>query len=60
MSEKLYTAAEVAKHYGVKTITVWDWIRRGKLRAKIIGGRNYRVTEEMLREFEKETDETAL
>jgi len=30
---KLYTCNEVAERYSVKVITVWDWIRKGKLEA---------------------------
>jgi excisionase family DNA binding protein len=40
--EKLYTCEEAAAIYGVKTRTVWGWIRRGKLRACKIG-RLYRL-----------------
>lgn len=49
---KLYTCKEVAERYGVKTETVWDWIRTGKLKAFRIG-RLYRVSEECLTSFEK-------
>jgi transposase len=26
----MYTCADVAQRYGVKVITVWDWIRKQK------------------------------
>ena len=40
---KMYTCEQVAYRYGVKIITVWDWIRKKKLNA-IKLGREYRVT----------------
>lgn len=49
---KMYTCADVAKRYGVKVITVWDWIRKGKMPAIKIG-RDYRVSEEDLKAFEE-------
>ena len=48
---KLYTCAEVAARYGVKVITVWDWIRLKKLAAIKIG-KEYRIDESDLMEFE--------
>ncbi|WP_312281766.1 helix-turn-helix domain-containing protein [Oscillibacter sp.] len=48
---KLYTCDEVAERYGVKVITVWDWIRKGRLEA-IKMPKGYRVSEEALREYE--------
>lgn len=50
---KMYTCEQVADRYGVKVITVWDWIRKKKLNA-IKLGREYRVTEEDLIQFEGE------
>ena len=49
---KMYTCADVAERYGVKIITVWDWIRKGKLSAIKIG-RDYRVSEEDIKNFEE-------
>ncbi|QOV19068.1 helix-turn-helix domain-containing protein [Blautia liquoris] len=49
---KMYTCADVAQRYGVKVITVWDWIRKEKLSAIKIG-RDYRVSEEDLKVFEE-------
>lgn len=49
----MYTCEQVAYRYGVKIITVWDWIRKKKLNA-IKLGREYRVTEEDLIQFEEE------
>lgn len=48
-----YTCAEVADRYGVQIITVWDWIRKGKLSA-IRLGRDYRISEADLQAFEDE------
>lgn len=50
---KLYTCNEVAERYGVKVITVWDWIRTKKLIAFKIG-KMYRVSEDDLMKFEAE------
>lgn len=49
---KMYTCDEVAERYKVKTITVWDWIRKKKLVA-IKLGREYRISEDDLIQFEK-------
>lgn len=49
----MYTCEQVAERYGVKIITVWDWIRKKKLNA-INLGREYRVAEEDLIQFEEE------
>lgn len=48
---ELYTCEQVAKRYGVKIITVWDWIRKRKLGA-IKLGRDYRISEDDLKVFE--------
>lgn len=48
---KLFSCEEVALRYGVKIITVWDWIRKGKLNAMRIG-KHYRITEDDINEFE--------
>lgn len=50
MSE-LYSCEQVAQRYGVKVITVWDWIRRKQLPAMKIG-KLYRISEADLMEFE--------
>lgn len=42
--EKMYTCEAVAKRYGVKRETVWEWIRSGKMGATIVG-KQYRVSE---------------
>ena len=48
---KMYTCEEVAERYGVKVITVWDWIRKKKLSAIKIG-REYRISADDLENFE--------
>lgn len=48
---KMFTCNEVAEMYGIQIITVWDWIRKKKLPALKIG-REYRIKEEDLKEFE--------
>lgn len=53
MGETYYTPKEVADTFGVKVITVWDWIRKGKLRALRLGGRLYRLTDNQIEAFKK-------
>ena len=48
---KLYTCEEVANRYGVKTLTVWDWIRKGRL-AAIKLPKGYRISEDALVAYE--------
>ena len=50
MSE-LFTCDQVAERYGVKTLTVWDWIRKKKLPA-IKLGRDYRIRQEDIEAFD--------
>ena len=57
--EAVYTAEEVATMFAVKEITVWDWIRKGKLRALNIGTKGqprYRIKESHIAKFEKERE----
>jgi len=54
--KKFYTPAEVAELCDVKVITVWDWIRKRKLRALCMGGRYYKITQEHLDEFLKNAE----
>lgn len=49
---KLYSCEEIAERYGVKTATVWEWIRKKKLVAMKIG-KYYKVREEDLKQFEE-------
>lgn len=48
---KMYTCEEIAERYGVKTTTIWDWIRKKKLPA-IKLGKEYRISEDDIRAFE--------
>ncbi len=49
---KMYTCEEIAERYGVKVITVWDWIRKKKLPALKLG-KEYRVRDEDIKAFEE-------
>lgn len=49
--DKLYSCEEVAARYGVKVVTVWDWIRKGRLEA-VRMPKGYRITEAALRKYE--------
>ena len=42
--EKLFNCDEVAEIFGIKKITVYDWVRKGKLPAVRVG-KAYRVAE---------------
>jgi len=44
---KYYSCEDIAACLGVKKLTVWDWIRKGKLKAKKIG-KMYRISQEQL------------
>lgn len=50
--ECCFTCEEVAKRYGVKPTTVWDWIRKKKLPA-IKTGKNYAIRPEDIEAFEQ-------
>lgn len=49
---KYYTCSQIADLYLVKTLTVWDWIRKKKLNAKKVG-KQYLISEEDIQQFEK-------
>ena len=51
--DKIYNCDEIAKRYGVRIETVWDWIRKKKLSAMKIG-KVYKVREEDLKKFEND------
>lgn len=53
MRETYYTPKEVAAKFGVQVITVWDWLRKGKLRAYRVGGRLYRITDKHIETFKE-------
>lgn len=48
-----FTCEEVAARYKVKTLTVWDWIRKKKLSAIKIG-RDYRIRQQDIDAFEEQ------
>lgn len=48
----IFTCEDIAHRYGVKLITVWDWIRKKKLPAIRIGKRYY-IRKEDIESFEK-------
>jgi len=50
--EKLYSVQDLCQRYGVKDFTVWDWIRKGKIKAYKIG-KSYRFYEADLKAFEQ-------
>lgn len=50
--QKYLSCEQVAERYGVKVITVWDWVRKRKLPALKIG-KQYRITEDDLKQFEE-------
>ena len=47
-----YTCKEIATRYKVKTLTVWNWIRKKKMPAIKIG-KEYRIKQEDIETFEK-------
>lgn len=47
---KIYTAYEVAKMLKIDHQTVLKWLREGKIKYFKLGN-NYRITDEMLKEF---------
>lgn len=49
--EKYFTCDEVAEKYGVKKLTVWQWIRDKKLNA-INTGKNYAIRQIDIEEFD--------
>jgi len=52
MSISLFTAKEVANLLKLNTLTIYDYIRNGKLPAVKLG-KNYRISEEDLNKFIK-------
>jgi len=50
---KFYTCKQVAERYGVRTDTIWQWIRQNKLKAIKIANRIIRIPEEELIAFEQ-------
>lgn len=58
-TDPLLRPDEVAARWGVRTETVWRWIRQRKLPARRIGGR-YVIRTSMLAEFEARHEKLAL
>jgi len=51
--EKMLTAQDVAKYYGVSVESVWRWIRTGRLPAVSLTKRSYRIRQSDLKTFER-------
>lgn len=49
--DRFYSCEELAERYKVKVITVYDWIKKGKLNAKKIGKR-YLISESEVKRYE--------
>jgi excisionase family DNA binding protein len=49
--EELLTCQQVSEALGVSVNTVWRWIRDGKLPAKKLGGKLYRIYKADLEKF---------
>lgn len=47
----LYTPEDVANLLQVKTVTVHNWLRGGKLKGFRVGSKLWRITREQLQEF---------
>lgn len=47
----LYTPEDVARLLQVKTVTVHNWLRGGKLKGFRVGSKLWRITREQLQEF---------
>lgn len=56
ITEKWFTYRDVADRYGVTTMTVYRWVKDGRIKPRIIGGRVY-FTEYALRQFERKARE---
>ena len=54
---KLYTCEEISKYYRVPLNTVRFWIRNKKISA-IKVGREYRISEDAIKEFEEKNKTT--
>lgn len=48
---EFYSCEELAERYKVKIITIYDWIKKGKLKAKKIG-KQYLVSKDEVVRFE--------
>jgi len=53
MYSTFYTPATFAEIYQVPIVTVWRWIREGKIEGVIRIGKHYRISHESRMKFEK-------
>ena len=53
-SEKLYTTAEVAEMFSVKTNTVREWCKSGTIKAIQLPGGRWRIRESAVKELANE------
>ena len=54
-----YTVAELAERYKVNIMTIYRWIKEGKIHPKRMpgrGGREYRIPIEEVQRFEQDMD----
>ncbi len=51
--DNLFSCKEVAERYNVSVFTVWDWVKKKKMRAIKIG-RTYKIRQEDIQQFESE------
>jgi len=51
--ERMYTIREVCARLGLAYITVWQWVRQGKIKAVRVGGR-IRIPESELKRMVRE------
>ena len=53
MSETMLRPKQVAERYGLNVMTIYRWIKTGKLPAVKIGGKCYRIKASDLANFER-------
>ena len=54
-----YTVADLAERYKLSMMTIYSWIKQGKIRPKRMpgrGGREYRIPIEEVQRFEQDMD----
>lgn len=51
MHDPLLKPFQVAEQLGVKTSTVWEWCRSGRLGFIVLSARNYRVRQSSVDDF---------
>ena len=50
---KRYTRKETAEKLGISTVTLWEWVKNGKINAIRVGKRQYFTEEEIDRVLQK-------